>query len=96
MWVLILGAWRLFLMVCWTNGQSVPTRQEAREDQGQMSEEEKLGDWETGKRELLSTDQEAAFVHTEKELQVATVHEQKGTVYTLDKRQTSNSLCVAV
>ena len=28
--------------MCWTNGQSVPSRQEARQDQGQMSEEEKL------------------------------------------------------
>ena len=56
MLALILEVWSLGLMVWWTNGQSVQTRQEARQDQGQMSEEEKLGDWETGKRELLSTD----------------------------------------
>ena len=31
------GVWSL-----WTNSQSAPTRQEARGDQGQMSEEEKL------------------------------------------------------
>jgi hypothetical protein len=34
------GVWTWWSL--WTNGQSAPTRQEARGDQGQMSEEEKL------------------------------------------------------